>query len=141
MINRTTACLATLLAASLLTGAGAAVAAEGAANKDLADYGVLRGRWVRPDGGYQISIRNADADGKLDALYANPYARPNALPFARAEATRDGATITAHFELRAGGYNGSTYTLRYDPADGLLKGVYYQAVAQQKYEVYFVRAQ
>jgi hypothetical protein len=65
----------------------------------------------------------------------------DALPFARAEATRDGATITAHFELRAGGHNGSTYTLRHDPADGLLKGVYYQAVAQQPYDVYFVRAQ
>ena len=139
MISRSNAHFVTLLAASLLAGVAAAAQAEGAANKDLDDYGVLRGRWVRPDGGYQISIRNADADGKLDALYANPYARPNALPFARAEATRDGATITARFELRAGGYNGSTYTLTYDPADGLLKGVYYQAVAQQKYEVYFVR--
>ena len=142
MINRKLAQLTALLVAStLLTGAAAAAPAVGAANKDPADFGVLRGRWVRPDGGYQISVRNAQPDGKLDALYANPYARPNALPFARAEATRDGATITAHFELRAGGYNGSTYTLTYDPADDLLKGVYYQAVAQQKYEVYFVRAQ
>lgn len=133
MIYRTIACLATLLAASLLTGAAAL--ADSTANTDLADFGVLRGRWVRPDGGYLISIRNADADGKLEALYANP----RALPFARAEATRDGASIKAYFELRAGGYSGSTYTLRYDPADDRLKGVYYQAVAQQKYDVYFVR--
>lgn len=132
MINRTIACLAALLAASLLTGSAAA---ENAAHGDLADLGVLRGRWVRPDGGYLISIRNADAGGKLDALYANP----RALPFARAEATRDGKTLRAFFELRAGGYNGSTYTLTYDPTDATLKGVYYQAVAQQKFDVYFVR--
>jgi hypothetical protein len=43
------------------------------------------------------------------------------------------------FELQAGGYNGSTYELTYDPASDQLKGVYYQAVARQKYEVYFVR--
>ena len=132
LINRTIACLATLLAGS---GAWAAALAEGTANKDLADFGVLRGSWVRPDGGYLISIRNADAGGKLDALYANP----RALPFARAEATRDGKTLRAFFELRAGGYNGSTYTLTYDPTDDTLKGVYHQAVAQQKYDVYFVR--
>jgi hypothetical protein len=34
------------------------------------------------------------------------------------------------FELRAGGYNGSTYTLAYDPANDQIKGVYYQAVAK-----------
>jgi hypothetical protein len=44
------------------------------------------------------------------------------------------------FELRAGGYNGSTYTLKYDAASDQLKGVYYQAVAKQKFEVGFVRA-
>jgi hypothetical protein len=44
------------------------------------------------------------------------------------------------FELRAGGYNGSTYTLKYDAASDRLKGVYYQAVAKQKFEVVFVRA-
>jgi hypothetical protein len=41
--------------------------------------------------------------------------------------------------LRAGGYNGSTYELTYDPAGDRLKGSYYQAVAKQKYEIYFLR--
>ena len=99
-------------------------------------FGALPGRWVRPDGGYVISIRSVDASGKLDAAYANP----NPLPFARAEATQDGKTTKLFFELRAGGYNGSTYTLTYDPAADVLKGVYYQAVAQQKFDVYFTRA-
>lgn len=39
------------------------------------------------------------------------------------------------FELCAGGYNGSTYTLTFDRADNGLKGVYYQAVAKQKFDV------
>ena len=56
------------------------------------------------------------------------------------EATRDGKTIRLFFELRAGGYNGSTYTLTYDPANDVLRGVYFQAVAQQKFDIYFTRA-
>ena len=98
-------------------------------------FGVLQGRWVRPDGGYTITIKSVDASGKLDASYANP----NILPFAKAEASRDGKTLKVFLELRAGGYNGSTYTLTYDPASDRLKGVYYQAVARQKFDVYFVR--
>jgi hypothetical protein len=99
-------------------------------------FDVLRGRWVRPDGGYTITIKQVGADGKLDAMYANP--KP--LPFSKAEAARDGKTIRLFFELTAGGYNGSTYTLTYDPEDDVLKGVYYQAVARQKFDVHFVRA-
>lgn len=99
-------------------------------------FSALPGRWVRPDGGYVINIRRVDADGKLDADYANP----NPLPFSRAEATRDGKTIRLFFELRAGGYNGSTYKLTYDPANDVLRGVYFQAVAQQKFDIYFNRA-
>ncbi len=98
-------------------------------------FDALQGRWMRPDGGYVINIRSVAASGKLDASYANP----SPLPFARAEATRDEKTIKLFFELRAGGYNGSTYTLIYDPANDILRGVYYQAVAQQKFDVYFTR--
>src|SRR5262245_36298965 len=63
----------------------------------------LQGRWVRPDGGYVITIRSVEVGGKLDAYYANP----NLLPFAKAEASRDGTSIKVFLELRAGGYNGS----------------------------------
>lgn len=113
----------------------AQVKAEAPAAQAESVFGALPGRWVRPDGGYVIDIRGVDASGKLAAAYANP----NPLPFARAEATRDGKTVHLFFELRAGGYNGSTYTLTYDPARDILRGVYYQAVAQQKFEVYFTR--
>lgn len=96
----------------------------------------LQGRWVRPDGGYVITIKGVEASGKLDATYANP----NLLPFSKAEASRDGTIIKVFLELRVGGYNGSTYTLVHDPATDLLKGTYFQAVAQQKFDVYFARA-
>ena len=98
-------------------------------------FSALLGRWVRPDGGYIISIKSVEASGKLDASYANP----NPLPFYAAMATADGGTLKLFFELRSGGYNGSTYTLNYDAAADRLKGVYYQAVAKQSFEVVFVR--
>ena len=115
--------------------AQAQVRAEAPAAQPDGAFATLPGRWVRPDGGYVINIKSVDASGKLDASYANP----NPLPFSRAEATRNGNTIKLFFELRAGGYNGSTYTLTYDPASDTLKGVYFQAVAQQKFDIYFMR--
>ena len=113
-----------------------AVVAAAAASGPQAEYGVLVGRWVRPDGGYVIAIKAVDGTGKLDASYANP----SPLPFYTAEATREGNALKLYFELRAGGYNGSTYRLSYDAASDTLKGVYYQAVARQQFEVAFARA-
>jgi hypothetical protein len=98
-------------------------------------FAKLPGRWVRPDGGYVINIKSVDASGKLEASYANP----NPLPFYAAMATGDGTMLKLFFELRAGGYDGSTYTLNYDAAGDRLKGTYYQAVAKQTFEVFFVR--
>jgi uncharacterized protein (DUF2147 family) len=106
------------------------------AARSAADFSSLVGRWVRPDGGYVITIKSVDASGKLDAAYANP----RLLPFSRAVASCDGKTIKVFLELRAGGYNGSTCTLAYDPAQDVLKGAYFQAVAQQKFDIYFERA-
>lgn len=98
-------------------------------------FDVLKGAWVRPDGGYTIVIRSVGPDGTLDAMYFNP----NRLPFAKAQSTREGAALRVFLELQAGGYSGSTYELAYDPAGDRLKGIYYQAVAKQRFEVYFVR--
>jgi hypothetical protein len=97
----------------------------------------LRGRWLRPDGGYILDIRDVDARGKIDAVYLNP--RP--ITVARAEATRDGATLQVFVELRAPGYPGSTYTLTYDPQRDQLAGTYFQAAMQQRFDVMFVRVQ
>jgi hypothetical protein len=100
------------------------------------DFRILLGQWVRPDGGYTITIHGVDPDGKLDAAYANP----GQLPFAQARASLNDNAIKVFLELRAGGYHGSTYNLTYDPAIDVLRGVYYQAVAQQKFDIYFERA-
>ena len=113
----------------------AAPASSAAVPSSQPAFTVLLGRWVRPDGGYIISVRGVDAGGRLDASYANPAA----LPFYTAEVNRDGDALKVFLELRAGGYNGSTYTLAYDAASDQLKGVYYQAVARQRFEVAFVR--
>jgi hypothetical protein len=100
------------------------------------DLTILLGNWVRPDGGYTITIRGVDTSGKLQASYANP----TPLPFSKAEAAREGKTVKLFFELRAAGYNGSTYTLTYDAASDRLVGVYFQAVQRKEFEVFFQRA-
>jgi hypothetical protein len=94
----------------------------------------LIGRWARTEGPYIISI-NAVVNGKLDASYFNP--RP--LPFQTAEVTRDGNTLNLFFKLSAGGYGGSTYTLKYDAETDSLRGVYNQVVVLQKFDVIFKR--
>jgi len=99
------------------------------------DFRALNGRWLRPDGGYILEIRDVDASGKMDAAYLNP--RP--IHVARAEATRDGSALKVFVELRAPGYPGSTYTLTYDPKRDQLEGVYFQAALQQSFDVVFIR--
>ena len=112
-----------------------AKAASAPANALPTQFDRLTGAWVRPDGGYVIVIKSVGPGGELQASYFNP----SPLPFSKAQASREGAVLRAQFELRAGGYNGSTYELRYDPATDRLVGTYYQAVAKQTFEVQFNR--
>ena len=131
-------CALALTSVGTLAAQGTAPATTGAAIPAAADKSgleVLKGAWIRPDGGYTIAIKSIGPNGALEAMYFNP----NQLPFAKAQATREGATLRVFLELQAGGYGGSTYDLTYDPATDRLKGLYYQAVAKQKFEVYFAR--
>jgi hypothetical protein len=107
---------------------GSAAAAEAA-------FGKLPGKWQRSDGGYIIEIRSVEPGGKMDAAYFNPQP----IHVARAEASQQGETVKVFLELRDVNYPGSTYTLAYDPAADQLKGIYYQAVQQQQFEVFFER--
>ena len=100
------------------------------------DFGTLKGRWLRPDGGYILSVKDVDPGGKMDAAYYNP--RP--VNVSKAQATREGATLKVFIELRDTGYPGSTYTLIYDPKTDRLGGVYYQAAIGQRFDVFFVRS-
>jgi len=136
-------CAGRLFALALALGVAGVANAQGPAPSaksastpaKQASLDVLVGSWVRPDGGYVIAIKSVGSGGELQAMYFNP----TPLPFAQAQAAREGGVVRVQFELRAGGYNGSTYKLRYDPASDRLVGIYYQAVAQQSFEVQFVR--
>jgi len=111
------------------------VAAVALLRGERAGFDTLNGRWLRLDGGYVLDIRAVDPSGKIDAIYLNP----NLINIAKAEATRDGSTLKVFVELRAPNYPGSTYTLTYDPQQDQLRGTYFQAVQQQRFDVSFVR--
>lgn len=135
---RLLAAISALLLVETAIAQGAASAPEAAAApapSGKISVDVLKGSWVRPDGGYRIEIRSIDSNGRLEATYFNP--KP--LPFAKAQALPEGSVLRAFFELQAGGYGGSTYELTYDPASDRLKGIYYQAVVKQKFDVSFSR--
>ena len=95
----------------------------------------LKGRWLRPDGGYVIDIRDVDASGKMAAGYFNP--RP--INVSQAEASREGDTTKVFIELRDVNYPGATYNLTYDPERDQLRGVYYQPALRQSFDVVFIR--
>ena len=115
-----------------LYGAGAVEAGQSAGQ---ADYQRLAGRWVRPDGGYVLELKDVRKDGSVKAAYFNP--RP--INVAKAELRRKDGNITVFVELRDVNYPGSTYTLQYDPATDRLKGKYFQAMEKQTFEIEFVR--
>jgi hypothetical protein len=106
-----------------------------AATMPKVDLQQLVGEWVRPDGGYVLSIRRIAPDGRAEAAYLNP--RP--INVSRAEASAAGDTAKLFIELRDAGYPGSTYELVYDPRSDLLAGVYFQAAVGQRFDVVFVR--
>ena len=95
----------------------------------------LKGRWLRDSGGYTIEIRSVGPGGKLDASYFNP----KSIHVGKAEASRQGTAVKVFIELRDVNYPGSTYTLAYDVKNDRLVGRYFQAVAGETFDVYFVR--
>ena len=99
------------------------------------EFEKLKGGWRRPDGGYILAIKSMGENGAMDAEYFNP----NPIHVAKAAASQDGGITKVFIELRDVNYPGSTYTLTYDPARDRLKGIYYQAVERQRYEVVFER--
>ena len=121
-----------LISVVLMVGVAAAVTLLRGAN---GGFDKLKGRWLRPDGGYILEIRAVDSSGKIDAAYLNP--KP--INIAKAEATRDDSTLKVFVELRAPNYPGSNYTLTYDPQHDQLRGIYFQAVERQNFNVFFVR--
>jgi hypothetical protein len=100
-----------------------------------ARYRPLIGEWVRPDGGYVLSVTGIAEEGGATVAYLNP--RP--IHVARAEVRHEGDVVGLFVELRDQGYPGSTYTLAYDAQADQLKGLYFQATQRATYDVVFVR--
>jgi hypothetical protein len=101
----------------------------------VVDPQALKGRWLRPDGGYVLEIRSVAGDGRMEAGYFNP----GPIRVSKAEASRTGSTLNVFVELRDTGYPGSTYTMIYDPREDSLKGVYYQAAIRESFDIIFLR--
>jgi hypothetical protein len=112
---------------------GGGEAAEGVDTP--ARYRPLLGEWVRPDGGYVLSVSGITEDGEATTAYLNP--RP--INVERAEARENDEGVGLFVRLRDRGYPGSTYTLVYDPPSDQLQGLYFQAAQRATYDVVFVR--
>ena len=100
------------------------------------EFRKLVGRWLRPDGGYVIEIRNISSGGKMEAGYFNP----RSINVSRAEVSRVKGELEVFVELRDTGYPGSTYTLTYNPQQDMMTGIYFQATIGQSFDVIFMRA-
>ncbi len=100
-----------------------------------ANIAKVKGRWLRPDGGYILAITAIDADGRAEAGYFNPS--PIRVAWARVKP--EGAAVKVDVELRDQNYPGCLYKLTYVPEKDHLLGTYFQAQMQQTYEVEFVR--
>jgi hypothetical protein len=95
----------------------------------------LKGRWLRPDGGYILDLKWISPDGRVEAAYFNP--RP--IFVSRAEASEKDSGIEVLVELQDEGYPGCVYTLKYQPESDSLTGTYFQAALRQSFEVFFER--
>jgi hypothetical protein len=115
--------------ASVVTPAGQAV------EERVVDLQKLKGQWVREDGGYVMDIKSIAEDGKADVAYLNP--KP--IHVEKAEAWQDAGRGMISVKLQDVNYPGSTYDLHYDALRDQLRGLYYQAVEKQHFEVIFQR--
>jgi hypothetical protein len=93
------------------------------------------GRWVRPDGGYVIHVREVKPDGSVDANYFNP----NEIHVSEANVSVRKGFDKLFIKLDDKGYPGSTYTLYYYAEKDQLAGFYHQAAVNETFEVLFIR--
>jgi hypothetical protein len=119
---------------AIMAGAGASMINKPAIAAEVEPLKVV-GRWQRTDGGYILELTNPTFDGRLTAAYFNP--RP--INVSRSGWVFEQGNLLVLVELRDQGYPGSTYTLAYQPDTDRLVGIYFQAAAQQQFEVMFQR--
>jgi hypothetical protein len=104
-------------------------------NPAASEFETLKGKWLRPDGGYVLEIKQVAKDGKIDAAYLNP--KP--INVSKADASLEADKIKVFVELRDRLYPGNYYKLTYDAGKDQLVGVYYHLGIQQQFDVIFVR--
>jgi len=104
---------------------------------EKSDYERLAGKWLRPDGGYILELRDIGSVGALKAAYYNP----KSIKVHRASWQSVEGKLKVFVELRDVNYPGSTYDLQYDPESDRLKGKYFQAALGQTFEIEFVRVE
>ncbi len=121
----------------LITEASSTESGPPEARPAQADVQHLAGRWLRPDGGYVLELKDIREDGSLKASYFNP--RPINVHLAKW--SREKGVLNLFVELRDTNYPGSKYTVQYDPKTGRLKGTYFQAMEKQTYNIEFFRVQ
>ena len=119
----------------VIVAAASALASDAPAGEPRGDPVQLVGKWRRTDGGYVMELTNPTFDGRLTAAYFNP----RSINVSRSGWVLEDGNLLVFVELRDQGYPGSTYTLAYQPDTDRLLGVYFQAAAQQQFEVEFQR--
>ena len=117
------------------TISSAPVVTPAAAEPVLVEFEKLKGKWVRPDGGYVLEFKRLLPQNELDAAYYNP----NPVHVGKARLYKERGFVKVFVELQDVNYPGSTYTLIYDKENDQLCGVYYQATQQQEYQIAFER--
>jgi len=119
----------------VIVAAASALASDAPAGKPPGDPVQLVGKWQRTDGGYVMELTNPTFDGRLTVAYFNP----RSINVSRSGWVLKDGNLLVLVELRDQGYPGSTYTLAYQPDTDRLVGIYFQAAAQQQFEVVFQR--
>ena len=97
------------------------------------EFNRVIGRWVRPDGGYVIEIRNVTSGGIMDVSYYNP----NPINIAEGVAQIHDGRLHIFIKFDDKNYRGSTYDLTYNPKEDILTGTYFQALMNQTFDVFF----
>jgi hypothetical protein len=108
---------------------------EALAGEFQSDPAQVVGRWMRTDGVYILQLSSPTFDGRLTAAYFNPQP----INVSRSGWMHADGNLLVLVELQDQGYPGSTYTLAYQQDTDRLVGVYFQAAAQQRFEVVFQR--
>jgi hypothetical protein len=108
---------------------------KAASSQLTAEFETVKGRWLRPDGGYVIELKELLPNNQLAAGYFNP----GPINVGEAKIYKENGFLKVFVKMQDKNYPGSTYTLIYDKANDQLRGVYFQAVQGVEYQVGFTR--